>query len=600
MSNPAQDPHTSDPGEQSSTTVVALEPHQRAAAEFAPRASNLALGTVAAADLTIAQERLARWYGGRAAFAQPGQEKRWKVRPGEVFLMTGSGRSREDQKSTTAQAADALGWNPRTVANVRCQLKAAGVIQVRRCDRTRHAIVFQLSGELPAANWKPPVVKTGVKTGVNTGVNTVRVPRTVPRTVPQAVPGEATTTNTAGTPSSTSTSTTTTLHTCPDCGETWPARYGTKCFNCPKAKRSRTAVARPVEDDPINAIPPAPLEQIDVASVAQAGLGLEGDAIEEGRHRREVALRKRITTLNALVNGSTRHRAVYAAELARCEAEYDKIRNPPVCTTGGRREVVILSERAADRWGMNPPHGLNVADRRMPARPDAPAGEVDRARAPGDLARSRPHPRRPFGPRTARIACTRFWPARTQWPDQARRIATSARRASRRNRKPAHKIRRGRRRLRRPRRFTRQHPRQLDAATVARPAPHDPRGRAPRLHRASAAVAERTPPAPDAADSLEAGSPRRRLDVRPGDHDGRSRNTASTPAVPSRATCAASARNASRSRSSDASQSSRMPAGRYSSIASRRRPRRMPAGIASASTVAARPAGGARPPCVVS
>ena len=140
--------------------------------KFRPRASNLALAAVAAADLTIAEERLARVYAEAAGFAKPGDYRRWKCVPGAVFVMTGSGRHREDALTTTERIAQRLGWKPKTVANARCALKTQGVIEVLQCDRTRRAIVFVTDG----------------KAGGKAGGKAVHAPRTSPRTSPPQEP----------------------------------------------------------------------------------------------------------------------------------------------------------------------------------------------------------------------------------------------------------------------------------------------------------------------------------------------------------------------------------------------------------------------------
>ena len=111
-------------------------------ADFTPRASNLAHAIIAAADLTVAEERYARLLADVAGFAKPGDAKRWKVRPGEVFCMLGSGSRRVDGMTTTERHADALGLKPQTLHNMRVALKRQGVIEVRQCDRTRRALVF--------------------------------------------------------------------------------------------------------------------------------------------------------------------------------------------------------------------------------------------------------------------------------------------------------------------------------------------------------------------------------------------------------------------------------------------------------------------------
>ena len=227
-------------GTAATATAEAANP-RNPVVEFTPRASSLACAIVAAADLTGAETRYANLLAADATYAKPGDARRWKVKPGEVYVMLGSGSRRRDRKSTTTRHAEALGLSVKRLHNLRVELKRQGVIEVRQCDRTRRAIVF-VPTKLPAANWKPSpgVLKArghgnaAGHAGGNAAGKSVPVPRSAPQDVPRSDPAREA------------------RRTCGTCDHSWPAHYPGGCGPCArKAKaddRQRAEAAQRVID----------------------------------------------------------------------------------------------------------------------------------------------------------------------------------------------------------------------------------------------------------------------------------------------------------------------------------------------------------------
>ena len=181
---------------------------------FRPRASSLAVQTIAAAGVSEADEALGRVLADHARFATEADARKWKVAPGEIFMMTG-GTCGGRKPATVESIAAKMGLAVQTVHNRRSSLKRAGVIEVRRCSRTRCSIVFRIPGTLPPASWRP-VVKTAGNTGGKTEGKTDQEPRknragTVREPVQRAI--------------------------CFRCGGSWPASYGYRCRACERDTR---------------------------------------------------------------------------------------------------------------------------------------------------------------------------------------------------------------------------------------------------------------------------------------------------------------------------------------------------------------------------
>ena len=127
-----------------------------------PRASSLAVQSIIAAGVTVAEESTGRALAGHARFATAADGRRWKVKPGEVFAFI-------KQSTLAAERGAGLRSINRHVAG----LKAAGELEIRQVSRTCRAVVFTLRAGRTA----------GVASGVASGV-AVREPRTDPRGEP--------------------------------------------------------------------------------------------------------------------------------------------------------------------------------------------------------------------------------------------------------------------------------------------------------------------------------------------------------------------------------------------------------------------------------
>ena len=162
----------------SNCTATAVESTNNIVA-FRPRASSLAVQAIAAAGVNEADEALGRVLADHARFATEADARKWKVAPGEIFMMTG-GTCGGRKPATVESIAAKMGLAVQTVHNRRSRLKRVGVIEVRRCSRTRCSIIFRIPGTLPPASWRP-VVKTGSKTDGKTD----QEPRTEPKKEPR-------------------------------------------------------------------------------------------------------------------------------------------------------------------------------------------------------------------------------------------------------------------------------------------------------------------------------------------------------------------------------------------------------------------------------
>ena len=204
---------------------------------FKPRASNSALAAIASADLTVAEERYARLLANVAGFARPQDSRRWKVKAGEVFVMLGGGFKRGETAvkcSTTEVHAKRLGVAVKTLHNLRVSLKRQRVIEVRRCSRTRTAIVFLKDDPLPAV-WRP----TGKSAGNAAGKSDYgKAPQPSPRDLPsyrqRSEHRNPVQRGSAAPPPP--------RHECA-CGHSWPVRrqgdgleFGAKCYKCDRQR----------------------------------------------------------------------------------------------------------------------------------------------------------------------------------------------------------------------------------------------------------------------------------------------------------------------------------------------------------------------------
>lgn len=154
----------------STAPLASLRKQSGRVLEFRPRASSLAVQAAVAAGLTAAELRLANIYARHVRFATDADARRWHVKRGEIFMQTG--------RATSTRIAAELGVSVGWLAHLRCALKRAGVVDVRKVRRTQCAIVFKLPARLPSAAFAD---YAPINTGIKSGINTHREPRTEPR-----------------------------------------------------------------------------------------------------------------------------------------------------------------------------------------------------------------------------------------------------------------------------------------------------------------------------------------------------------------------------------------------------------------------------------
>ena len=76
-----------------------------------------------------------------------------------------------------------------------------------------------------------------------------------------------------------------TRHTCPTCGNTWPARYGTTCFQCPQPTAAQLRRQKQKKDDLESERPLPPARPDPAPLTPETRNQLETDAIENGFHK---------------------------------------------------------------------------------------------------------------------------------------------------------------------------------------------------------------------------------------------------------------------------------------------------------------------------
>ena len=241
------------------------------------RASNEARAWLAVADVTPTGHRVGIIMARHVRYATVADLAR-KVTEGEVFTYW-----------PQSKIAVALGCSQRQVRRGVNSLKAAG-LKVRQRDRPG------------VASYVFPV-RSGVLSGVRSGVRSLKrnEPRTEPRTEPNteaaASPSDRTEVQhdehkpqpaTAG------------RHTCPTCGNTWPARFGPICYQCPQPTASQIRRQKQKKDDLESERPWTPEELAAFKAeqdpparpdpppmTAETRAQLETEAIENGYHKRD-------------------------------------------------------------------------------------------------------------------------------------------------------------------------------------------------------------------------------------------------------------------------------------------------------------------------
>ena len=167
------------------------------------RASNAARARLVVSKVTPTGYRVGVFMADHARYAKPADVRR-NVQPGEIFTYW-----------PQAKVAAEMGCSERQVRRGVRSLREAGALEVRRRVRPCEASYV----------WVQPVrsdvrsdacVLSDVRSGVLSGVRS----HTEPRTEPQK--------NHVGS----SRAREEPRQTCPDCGHTWPAEFGTTCHQC--------------------------------------------------------------------------------------------------------------------------------------------------------------------------------------------------------------------------------------------------------------------------------------------------------------------------------------------------------------------------------
>ena len=148
-----------------------------------------------------------REWARHATFATAGDLKAWTMKRGEVC-------SREHPVNVAKRIGVTVGH----VRDVMCMLRdknqpGGPMIETQRCSPKRMSVVFLLSDQ-SADHWP------------DHSADDSSVPRTEPRQEPLQEGKRARGRNLE-------------LVTCPRCGKSWQARYGTKCFTCGDTRNRR-------------------------------------------------------------------------------------------------------------------------------------------------------------------------------------------------------------------------------------------------------------------------------------------------------------------------------------------------------------------------
>ena len=242
----------------------------------AGRASNEARAWLAVANVTPTGYRVGVFMANHSRYARAADRRR-NVAPGEIFCFW-----------PQAKIAAELGCSERQVSRGVRSLREAGELTVRQRVRPCEASYI----------WSRSV-GSDVGSHVGSGVGSHTEPRTEPSTEPSteaaaASPSVRTEVQPDEQPDKP------TRNTCPKCGKTWPARYGTTCYQCPQPtasqirrreqrKRDRES-ERPWTPEELAAFeskqdPPAPARPDPPPMTAETRAQLETDAIENGFHK---------------------------------------------------------------------------------------------------------------------------------------------------------------------------------------------------------------------------------------------------------------------------------------------------------------------------
>ena len=177
------------------------------------RASNAARAALVVANVTPTGYRVGLFMANKARYATLSDIRR-NVSPGEIFCYW-----------PQAKIAAKLGCSESTVSRGVRSLREAGVLTVRQRVRPCEAsYVWVVSDQSPDQSSDQSNARPYDVSGASSGDGSGDWSHTEPRTEPQK--------NHVG-----SSRAREPRQTCPDCGRSWPAEYGTDCYLCQKATR---------------------------------------------------------------------------------------------------------------------------------------------------------------------------------------------------------------------------------------------------------------------------------------------------------------------------------------------------------------------------
>ena len=194
----------------------------------AGRASNEARAWLAVANVTPTGYRVGVFMANHSRYARAADRRR-NVAPGEIFTYW-----------PQAKIAAELGCSERQVSRGVRSLREAGALTVRQRVRPCEASYV----------WSRSVgsdVGSHVGSGVVSGVGSHTEPRTEPITEPSTEAAAAS--PSVRTEVQHDEHNPPTRQTCPTCGNTWPARFGPICYQCPQPTASQIRRQKQKKDD---------------------------------------------------------------------------------------------------------------------------------------------------------------------------------------------------------------------------------------------------------------------------------------------------------------------------------------------------------------